>query len=104
MSDAFLNLLGLARRASRLSPGHDAALAAVLRRRARLILLASDASERLVREFVRAGEERIPILRLPYTMDQIDHAAGVRAAVLTVDDEGFARKLQELNNREETSL
>ena len=104
MSDAFLNLLGLARRASKLSTGHDAALAAFLRRRARLILLTSDASERLVREFVRAGEERIAILKLRYTMDEIYHAAGVRAAVLTIDDEGFARKLQELNNREETSL
>lgn len=104
MNDAFLNLLGLARRASRLSPGHDAALAAVLRKRAQLILLTSDASERLEREFVRAGEGRIRILKVRYTMNEIDHAAGVKAAVLTVDDEGFARRLQQLNDQEETSL
>lgn len=104
MSDPFLNLLGLARRASKLSPGHDAALASVLKRKAELILLTSDASERLEREFTRAGEGRIHMIKLRYTMDEIYHAAAVRAAVLTVDDKGFVRKLQELNIREETSL
>lgn len=104
MSDSFLNLLGLARRASKLSPGHDAALAAVLKRKAELILLTSDASERLEREFTRAAEGKIEILRLRYTINEIYHATAARAAVLTVDDQGFARKLQELNNREEISL
>ncbi|MFR8010437.1 MAG: L7Ae/L30e/S12e/Gadd45 family ribosomal protein [Clostridia bacterium] len=104
MSDPFLNLLGLARRASKLSPGHDAALASVLKRKAELILLTSDASERLEREFTRAGEGRIHMIKLRYTMDEIYHATAARAAVLTVDDKGFARKLQELNIREETSL
>lgn len=104
MSDPFLNLLGLARRASKLSPGHDAALASVLKRKAELILLTSDASGRLEREFTRAAEGKVEIEKLRYTMDEIYHATAARAAVLTVDDKGFARKLRELNKQEETSL
>lgn len=101
MNDRFLNLLGLARKAQRLSPGHDAALAAVLQGRARLILVAADASQRLTREFTRAAEEKTPLLPISYTMQELYHATGARAAVLTLDDEGFARRARELYDRED---
>ena len=48
MTDSKLNgVLGLARRAGKVSLGHDAALTAVKQRAAHLCLVASDASERL---------------------------------------------------------
>ena len=95
MSDKTLGLLGIARRAGRLSLGHDAAKNAILAGKARLCLISADASERLEREFCRmAGAgEKFPIRRVRYTMEQLDHAIGVRAGVLTVDDGGFAEKL-----------
>lgn len=51
MDDKALGLLGIARRAGRLSLGHDAAKGAVLAGRARLCLISADASDRLEREF-----------------------------------------------------
>ena len=53
MDDKALGLLGIARRAGRLSLGHDAAKGAVLAGRARLCLISADASDRLEREFFR---------------------------------------------------
>ena len=50
MDDKALGLLGIARRAGRLSLGHDAAKGAVLAGKARLCLISADASERLERE------------------------------------------------------
>lgn len=95
MNDRALGLLGIARRAGRLSLGHDAAKGAVLTGKARLCLLSSDASERLEREFTRMTREKkgVPLKRTRYTMEQIHRAVGARAGVLTVDDDGFAEKL-----------
>ncbi|HIT52676.1 MAG TPA: ribosomal L7Ae/L30e/S12e/Gadd45 family protein [Candidatus Fimivicinus intestinavium] len=95
MNDKALGLLGIARRAGRLSLGHDAAKSAVLAGRARLCLISADASERLEREFARmtGAGEKLPIRRVRYTMEQFGHAIGVRTGVLTVDDGGFAEKL-----------
>lgn len=95
MDDKALGLLGIARRAGRLSLGHDAAKSAVLAGRARLCLISADASDRLEREFSRMtqGEKSIPLRRVRYTMEQLHHAIGARTGVLTVDDDGFAEKL-----------
>lgn len=95
MNDKALGLLGIARRAGRLSIGHDAAKGAVLAGKARLCLLSGDASERLEREFLRMTQEKkgVPLRRVRYTMEQFHHAIGARAGVLTVDDDGFAEKL-----------
>ena len=87
MDDKALGLLGIARRAGRLSLGHDAAKGAVLAGRARLCLISADASDRLEREFFRMTQ------RVRYTMEQFHRAIGAKAGVLTVDDDGFAEKL-----------
>lgn len=105
--DKLLSLLGMCRRAGRLNWGHDACLESVLRGRAKLCLLSSDASGRLVREFRRAADGRIPVLETGYTMEQFRCATGFRAAVLSTEDEGFAGKLSELHridSREDISV
>lgn len=97
MNDPFLSLIGLARRANRLGIGHDAALSAVLSGRAQICLLASDASERLEREFTRASTDKnIKILRLQYSMAEIAGGIGTKAGVFTINDGGFAKKAAEL--------
>ena len=48
-----LSLLGLAKKAGKLSLGHDAVIEAIGRRKAHLIVLAVDASERIEREMKR---------------------------------------------------
>ena len=95
----FYNLLGLARRAGKIGWGHDAAINAIKYGKAHLCILTSDASERLKNEFRRAcsyeGRE-VPLQETEKTMDEMKNIVGVRAAVLTVNDEGFAKSLKKL--------
>ena len=66
MNDRTLGLLGIARRASALSLGHDAALSSVKEGKASVCILASDSSERLKNEFISFCEKtggKTPVLR-----------------------------------------
>lgn len=93
-----LSLLGLARRAGRLSPGFDAAAEAVKKGTARVILLAGDVSPRTAKKIEAAAvQSGVPVCRLAETMQQVGAAIGKKTAgVLAVNDDGFARKLSAL--------
>ena len=97
MNDRALGLLGIARRASALSLGHDAALSSVKEGKASLCILAS---ERLKDEFISLCEKtggKTPALTLGCTMNDLGRCLGAKmTAVLTVNDGGFARKITEL--------
>ena len=100
----WLSMLGLARRAGKLAAAcHEGAIAMV-NGKAQLVLTARNASPRLVREFETAGQKRAkaPRMRaLPCTIDEIHFALGYRAGVLTVEDAGFAERIEELLQQEE---
>lgn len=101
MNDKFLNLLGLCKRAGKLSSGHDASFDSISKNKAKLCLLSFDASPRLKKEFeetVVYDNRNIPLIHLTYTMQEIQMATGSRAAVMSINDKGFAKKLIELNN------
>ncbi len=96
-----LSLLGMCRRAGRLSCGHDAAIGSVRSKSAKLCLLSSDASERLRNEIEREAEfdgREIPVAVLLSTMNEIGKATGLKSAVVTVNDEGFAKSMLGLLN------
>lgn len=99
----FLSLLGICRRARKLCCGHDGAVGAIRSRNAELCLLSNDSSERLRkeirREIERIGSD-IPVINLNSNMDEIGYATGLKSAVLTVNDRGFADKMLELLNTE----
>ncbi len=91
-----LSLLGMCRRAGRLSCGHDAAIGSVRSKSAKLCLLSSDASQRLRNETEREAVfegRNIPVRYLHSTMDEIGRATGLKSAVVTVNDEGFAKSM-----------
>ena len=95
----FLSLLGMARRTGRLSLGHDAAEEAIVKNKAKLCLCCADASARLQREMQHNccfAHKSIPYLTLPVSMAALSKAIGSKAAVVTVDDEGFAKRLGSL--------
>lgn len=97
MNRDFFNTLGLCRRAGFISWGHDAALDSVKRHKAKLCIMTSDASERLKKEFERASQfdgMEVEIVYLQETMDDMRSAIGVRAAVITVNDDGFVKLLR----------
>ncbi len=94
MNDSALNLLGLCRRAGKLSLGHDACKAALNAGAASLCVICADASERLKEEISSiADKAEVKVFDVSYTMLDIKNATSFKAAVFTVDDEGFAKTL-----------
>ena len=94
-----LSLLGLARRAGRLSVGHDAAVEAIVENKACLCLCCADASARLQREMrhnCSYDRKTIPYFTTTFSLAALSRAIGSKAAVVTVDDPGFAAKLTSL--------
>lgn len=90
---SLLSLLGMCRKAGKLSCGHDAAMGSIKTGKASLCILSCDASERLRAECARElemAESKIPVITLTASMDEIGHATGLRSAVLTVNESGFA--------------
>ena len=95
MNDAkFSGLLGLCRKANKLSIGHDESKASVKSGKASLCLLSGDSSERLKKEFKTLCEENgTELTVLPYKTEQFAFIIGSKAAVITVNDDGFSQKL-----------
>lgn len=97
MDEKIFSLLGLARRAGKLSLGHDAVIQSVVKNRAKLCLASGETSERLRRELEHAcsfKDKNIPFFTLPCGMEKLSKAVGTKIGVLSVDDEGFAAAIQ----------
>lgn len=98
MSEKILSLLGLMRRANAIDIGETNSGAAVRAGKAKLLLLASDASENArhrAEGFVTG--KRTVLLPLPFTKDEISGSVGVRGcSMAAVTDIGFANALMKL--------
>ena len=99
-----LSLLGMCRKAGKLSCGHDGAVGAIRSKSAKLCLLSSDSSERLRNEIARETSYEgcsLPVKMIESDMMEIGSATGLKSAVLTVNDEGFAKAMLRLLTTEE---
>lgn len=101
--DKLLSMLGLARRAGKLSMGHDMAEKSIKAHKAEAVIFCSDASERLVCEFKKTIENArldIPLFVLDLTMSEIHFSIGYKAGVMTLDDKNFSKRVIELIREE----
>ena len=92
-----LRLVGLALRAGRLEGGEDAAVDACQYKKARLLLLASDAAEGTVNRALHAAAECgcVP-LETPWSKEELGAALGRKScAVAAMTDMGMARAVTE---------
>lgn len=93
-----MGFLGLCRKANKLLCGHDVVKESVVKSAAQLVMLSSDASDRLEREMRHAcsyNGKNIPVIRTSCSMDDFAAGIGKRSAVYAVLDAGFASKIQE---------
>jgi ribosomal protein L7Ae-like RNA K-turn-binding protein len=93
----------MARRGGKLSLGHDAAISSIVKNKAKLCIISSEGSDRLKREMLHAcnfENKNIPVIITKYETLTLSKAIGSKAAVMTVDDEGFAKALQEKYNED----
>nr|WP_317412899.1 ribosomal L7Ae/L30e/S12e/Gadd45 family protein [uncultured Solibaculum sp.] len=106
MNDRLLSLLGIARRAGKLTMGFDPVAEDAAKHKARLVLTASDLSQRTLKGVGEiCTQHNIPCIPLGRTMEEIHKAVGKRTGVLATADHGFAQSIKELcrfNNEEES--
>ena len=95
--DKLLSLLGLARRAGRMTLGFDAVCASVQKKESKLILAAEDVSDGTMRKLRnRLSECEIDIRGIPYSLEQINAAIGKPVRLISINDSGFAGRFIEL--------
>lgn len=101
MSKELLSLLGIARRAGKLSLGHDAVVDAVRKESARLIIFAQDLSQNTVEDIRRQAQlVKIQTITILESVESVGLAIGKRVGVIAVNDDGFAEKMVLLYRRE----
>jgi len=91
-----LSMLGLARRAGKLSMGHDMVLKSLHSGKAEMILFADDSSKRLKHEFQVTMEKKkisVPVFEPQISISEIHYSCGYKAGVITVDDKNFSKKI-----------
>ena len=94
MNEKILSFLGLARRAGRLSLGFDPAVYSMIHGRSRLLLLCNDLSERSRSKILKIVERtKTETISLNISMNEVGMAIGKTSGIISVDDEGFAKKL-----------
>lgn len=101
MNDKILSLLGLCRRAGKLTIGNDAVIENILSGDAKLVLMAKDISKNTLKGVLSAlRQNEIKYYTINRSKDELGSAVGKYCAVLSVNDKGFAKKLIELISTE----
>ena len=88
-NDPVLSRLGFARKAGRLSLGFAASKEACGKGESKLIIIASDVSQKSEKE-IRFFGGSVKAVRIDKTMDVMSAAIGARAGIVSVNDQGFA--------------
>ena len=104
MNNKLLSLLGLMRRAGKLSLGFDAAADSVENGTSCLILTTADISPKTLKELNYKINNKTDVIALNCNQDDIQHAVGKAVKIISINDKGFAQKaklLMETNNGEE---
>ena len=97
MQNKFLSLLGMARKANRVSLGYDKSLEAIHTFKACVVFVANDISQKTKKGLVFAAEESdIKIVDTPYSIFEFTNAVGTQTGIVSINDSGFAKKLVSL--------
>lgn len=107
-NNPILSLLGLCRKAGRLSVGTEAVSTSIKKNKARLVVIASDISAKSEKELrFLAKNKDTRIIRINDDLLSLAHSIGIKAGIVSVDDDGFAKAVLERctsTNGEEISL
>lgn len=99
MQSKLLKYIGFACAARALVLGTDLVLASVRKGKARIIILAADASARTAKQIQdKSNFYKVPVLTTEHTMEELAQAAGKSApvAAMAVTDAGFAAAIKGL--------
>ena len=104
MNNKLLSLLGLMRRAGKLSLGFDAAAESAETGVSCLILTTADISPKTLKELNYKINNKTDVIAIRCNQDDMQHAIGKAVKIISINDKGFAQKarlLMETDNGEE---
>lgn len=90
-------LLGMARRAGKLTTGFDAVAGLISQEKAALVLTAADLSPKTEKELHFAVKDKVvPIVSMPLTKEEAGNACGFKkpVGILATEDKGFAAAME----------
>lgn len=93
-TNKILGLLGLARRAGKISFGTESVQDTVQKGKAKLVLIATDSSDRTKRNFEALCQNKKVEIRMIGTIEELSQSIGqVNKAVIAIKEENFAKEL-----------
>lgn len=81
-------------KAGKLALGFDATVDASVSGKAKLILLTSDTAARTIKEIRFQCGEKVQIMEIPMTQEEVGRAIPKRVGVITIIDVGLANKIK----------
>ncbi|MBP0977852.1 MAG: ribosomal L7Ae/L30e/S12e/Gadd45 family protein [Oscillospiraceae bacterium] len=95
--EKFFNLFTMCAKSGSLAKGFDVSKESVTGGKAACVMVTSDVSPKTLKEtaFMCKSHGEVPLVELPFTMEDIGNSIGRKAGVMAVCDAGFARKLRE---------
>lgn len=103
--ERFFRMLGLARRAGKVTLGTPLSLQALHKRRARLLIVCDEASEATKKKMhTQALYYRVPLVLVNVPQEQFAHLLGKQAPVVSaaVTDDSFAAELLKSSGKEDS--
>lgn len=95
--EKFFNLFTICEKSGKLVKGFDISKETVSAGKAACVMVTADVSAKTLKEvsFMCRNFPDLPVVNLPFSMDDIKHSIGRKAGVMAVCDKGFADKLTE---------
>lgn len=91
MNEKVLTLLGFASKSGNLSYGADSVKESLKRKRAKLIIIAKDISDKSRKEIkFFALKTDTPVIDADFDIETLSHAIGKKGGIISVNDTGFA--------------
>ena len=90
-----LSLLGLCRRAGRVSIGYAEVKQSLVSKTAKAVFVSRDISEKTLKELIFFAKD-VNVIKLPCDMAELSAALGIKTKTVSVNDEGFSQKAQSL--------
>ncbi|WP_311407018.1 L7Ae/L30e/S12e/Gadd45 family ribosomal protein [Liquorilactobacillus uvarum] len=87
-----LQLLGLARRAGKLTTGDENVLKKVRTQKTYFVFVASDCSEATLKKYTDKCQSYHITMNSSFTQVELSNAIGIQRKIVSVDDSGFSRK------------
>lgn len=96
ITDKLKGLLGLCRRAGKMTLGHDAVVSSIKSRNSYLAITCKDTSQRLKNEIsdeCNFNNRNVRYVDADFTMQELSLCIGKKVGVVSIEDRGFAEKL-----------